>query len=192
MVPRPSLRSPLATAFYELGVALRKAGMHNRAIGCFVESARLHKRGFARRKLLRSTNAYGMARQASQEVDDQQAFYGVQLGRYVRSKQSHRLGTRAEIDMIAELIDDYWDHLRSSGALAGRPPGEKLRIFRDTVIVFPFLTVPEALKTEDLAVDFVSGRRLEAGDRCVCGSGLPYMLCHGRIPGTDEVLTGRF
>ena len=29
-------------------------------------------------------------------------------------------------------------------------------------------------------------------DRCVCGSGLPYRLCHGRTPGTDEVLLGKF
>jgi hypothetical protein len=133
-----------------------------------------------------------MARQATCEQDDQQAFYGVQLSRYIRSKRSHKLGTRAEIDMIAELIDEYWAGLRKSRVLDEKSVEEKLRFFRDTLIVFPYLSVPTAVKTEDLAVDFGHGRRIGATDRCVCGSGLPYRLCHGRTPGTDEILLGKF
>lgn len=185
-------RSELSSIFYYLAVATRKAGMRNRAVGSWVESARLVKRGHAARKLRRVTNAYGMARQAAQEIDDQQAFYGIQLSRYIRSKQSHRLGTRAEIDMIAELIDEYWAELRGMIDLASLDCEAKLQLFRDTLIVFPFLSVPRALKTEDVAVDFASGRRIQDTDRCVCGSGLPYRLCHGRTPGTDEILIGKF
>lgn len=166
--------------------------MRNRAVGSLVESVRLEKRGRVRRKLMRVTNAYGMARQGSRELDDQQAFYGVQLARYVRSKQSHRLGTRAEIDMIAELIDEYWDRIRSTVDLRGLSCEQKLRLFRETVIVFPFMSVPDQLKTEDVGVDFCRGRRLGPRDRCMCGSGLPYLLCHGRTPGTDEALVGKF
>jgi len=187
-----SQRKKLSLLFYYLGVCLRKVGMRNRAVASWVESVRLVKRGSARRKLLRVTNAYGMARQASLELDDQQAFYGVQLSRYIRSKQSHRLGTRAEIDMIAELIDEYWHRIRETVDLAGMSCEQKLRLFRDTLIVFPFLSVPETLKTDDVAVDFAHGRRLQARDRCVCGSGLPFRLCHGRTPGTDEALIGKF
>jgi hypothetical protein len=133
-----------------------------------------------------------MARQASREIDDQQAFYGVQLARYIRSKRSHRLGTRAEIDMIAELIDEYWRELRSTLDLSRLSWDQKLKLFRETLIVFPFLSVPEALKTDDLTVDFSHGRRLTPRDRCVCGSGLPFRMCHGRTPGTDEALIGKF
>jgi hypothetical protein len=185
-------RRELARLFYYLGVCLRKVGMRNRAVGSWVESARLEKRGRTRRKLMRVTNAYGMARQPTREIDDQQAFYGVQLARYVRSKQSHRLGTRAEIDMIAELIDEYWGRIRQTIDLGKLTCEQKLRLFRETVIVFPFLSVPEQLKTDDVAVDFGRGRRLDEHDRCVCGSGLPYLLCHGRTPGTDEALIGKF
>ncbi len=199
-VPTDRLRSPgsgsrradIARLFYYLGLGFRKAGMRNRAIGSWVESARLEKRGTVRRKLFRVTNRYGMARQESREIDDQQAFYGIQLSRYIRSKQSHRLGTRAEIDMIAELIDEYWARLRASADLSQLTCGQKLELFRSIVIVFPFLTVPEDLKTEDVAVDFSHGRRVGDEDRCVCGSGLPYRLCHGRIPGADEALIGKF
>lgn len=189
---QPSLRGELSRLFYYLGLSLRKAGMRNRAMASWVESVRLEKRGVVRRKLLRDTNAYGMARQSLPGADDQQAFYGVQLARYIRSKQSHRLGTRAEIDMIAELIDEYWEQLSGTVDLHALTCEQKLRLFRETVIVFPFLSVPDALKTEDVAVDFCRGKRLEARDRCVCGSGLPYIVCHGRTPGTDEVLTGKF
>jgi len=192
LTPRRSLRGELSRLFFYLGLALRKAGMRNRAVGSWVESIRLEKRSPVRRKLLRVTNAYGMARQGNRETDDQQAFYGVQLARYIRSKQSHRLGTRAEIDMIAELIDEYWERIRSTVDLAGLSCREKLCLFRDTVIVFPFLSVPETLKTEDVAVDFAHGKRVGPSDRCMCGSGLPYFLCHGRTPGTDEALTGKF
>jgi hypothetical protein len=187
-----SLRGEISRLFYYLGVSLRKTGMRNRAVASWVESIRLEKRSVVRRKLLRGTNAYGMARQATREVDDQQAFYGVQLARYIRSKQSHRLGTRAEIDMIAELIDEYWERIRSTLDLGRMTCAEKLGLFRDTTIVFPFLSVPQTLKTEDVAVDFCHGTRVGPSDRCVCGSGLPYILCHGRTPGTDEALTGKF
>ncbi|MFP4113711.1 MAG: YecA family protein [Spirochaetota bacterium] len=185
-------RRALSDLFYFLGVSLRKTGMRNRAVGSWVESARFWKRGIARRKLSRVTNSYGMARQETSIADDQQAFYGVQLARYVRSKQSHRLGTRAEIDMIAELIDEYWARIRSSLDISGMTAAQKMRVFRETVIVFPFLSVPDALKTEDVAVDFCHGTRVGPADRCPCGSGLPYRMCHGRTPGTDEALIGKF
>jgi hypothetical protein len=191
-VKSPSYGRDLAQLFYYLGLALRKSGMRNRAIGSWVESVRLQKRGHVRRKLSLVTNGYGMARQDNEEADDQQAFYGIQLARYIRSKQSHRLGTRAEIDMIADLIDEYWSRLRMSVDLAALNSEQKLRLFRDTAIVFPFLTVPIQQKTDDVAVDFGHGRKILAGDRCVCGSGLPYKLCHGRTPGTDEALVGKF
>ena len=189
---RPSHRADIARLFRSIALSLRKAGMRNRSVGSLVEAVRLEKRGRARRKLYHVTNGYGMARQSTQEQDDQQAFYGVQLSRYIRSKRSHKLGTRAEIDMIAELIDEYWAHVKSVGALEGKSLEQKLQFFRDTLIVFPYLSVPEALKTDDLGVDFAHGRRLRPDDRCMCGSGLPYRLCHGRTPGTDEVLMGKF
>jgi hypothetical protein len=189
---RPQRRRELAAIFYHLAVALRQAGLRNRAVGSWVESTRLIKRGRYRRRLTAVTNEYGMARQAAREADDQHAFYGVQLARYLRSKQSHRLGTRAEIDMVADLIDETWRDLRETIDLAALEAEQKLMLFRQTLVVFPFISVPEAMKTDDVAVDFHNGRRVGRDDRCVCGSGLAYKLCHGRTPGSDEALIGKF
>ena len=58
--------------------------------------------------------------------------------------------------MIAELIDEYWERLRSTVDLSRLSCEQKLRLFRETVIVFPFLSVPDQLKTEDVGVDFCS------------------------------------
>lgn len=169
-----------------------KSGMKNRAVGCWVKSACLEKRGAARRRLKWATNSYGMAKQESAQADDKHAFYGVQLSRYIRSKRSHKLGTKAEIDMVVELIDEYWEQLQSGSGLAEMDDDEKFRLFADTLIVFPFLSVPEALQADDFAVDFCHGRRVERLDRCVCGSTLPHQLCCGRTPGIDEVATGKY
>ncbi|MFP4549983.1 MAG: SEC-C metal-binding domain-containing protein, partial [Spirochaetales bacterium] len=167
---------------------------NNRAIGSLVESARLEKRGQARRALRYRTNCYGMARQQSSQLDDKYAFFGIHLARYLRSKQSHRLGTKAEIDMIGDLIEEYWHALRSSYELGRLNPAQKRMLFRETPVVFPFFSVPDELaqrtESRELPVDFHRGVRLKASDRCSCGSGLPFRLCHGRIPGLDELVSG--
>lgn len=177
---------------YYLAMSLRKAGMRNRAVGAWVESARLSRRTPAWKKLQRNTNTYGMARQDSCELDHHHAFYGVQLERYLRSKKSQRLGTRAEVDMVIELVDEHWREIREQYDLDAMTTDERLELYRDVVIVFPFLSVPEAFAGKDLPVDFNRGRIARAGDRCPCGSGLPFGMCHGRPPGIDEVLTGIF
>jgi len=191
-VPVSIAREKIAGIFHHMALSYWKAGMRNQALGAWVESLRRVKHGTIRRRITSVTNPYGMAKQASEMLDDQHAFYGVQLSRYLRSKKSHKLGTRAEVDMVVELVDEHWRQIRQSGLLDGLSYPERLEHFRGTTIVFPFLSVPERLAAEDLAIDFCHGRRVGPKDRCVCGSGLLYETCHGRIPGIDEVLTGRF
>jgi SEC-C motif len=187
-----SNRAALADLYYYVALCLRKVGLRNRAVGSLVEAARLQKRGSARRKLACVTNDYGMAVQNDEDRDDRQAFYGVQFLRYIRSKKSHKLGTRAESDMIVELVDEYWGRIKSEGLLDGLNHDQRLSLFRNTEIVFPFLSVPEVLRNDDVAIDFYQRKRVGPEDRCVCGSGLPYKVCHGRTPGIDEILTGKF
>lgn len=191
---RPSRRAELAKLFYYFGVALAHAHFHNRSIGSLVEAARLEKRGHLRLALLHRTNCYGMARQRSSQLDDKYAFFGIHLARYLRSKQSHRLGTKAEIDMIGDLIEEYWHALRSSYDLGRLNTAQKRMLFRETPVVFPFFSVPQELGSRtghrEVSVDFHRGVRLRPGDRCSCGSGLPFRVCHGRIPGLDELVSG--
>ena len=188
----PHSRADRARVLTYLGISYRRAGMRNRALQAWVESCSVVKRGPIRRRLEHCTNGYGMAGQLSTELDDRHAFYGVQLARYLRSKKSHRLGTRAEVDMVVELIDEHWRQICEHETIATMTFSERLSLFRSTTIVFPFLSVPESMAGEDVAVDFCHGTRIGPANRCVCGSGLRYEICHGRIPGLDEVLAGRF
>lgn len=188
---RPSARHDLARLFRFFSIALRHAGLKNRAVASLVESTRLVKRGAGRRKLHAVTNAYGMACQPNAVQDDKHAFYGIQLSRYLESKASHRLGNRAEIDMVADLIDEYWDYVQETFPLSELTIAQKRSLFNEVHLIFPFSSPPTGTG-KAVRVDFLHGRTLEANDVCSCGSGLPVKLCHGRIPGFDELLVGEF
>lgn len=191
LTPCHSRRRELALLFYYFAIALRKTGLHNRSVASLVESTRLMKRGQIRRKLYAVTNRYGMAWYRIALENDRHAFYGIQLSRYLAEKKSHRLGTRAEIDMIAELIDEYWEYISRVFPIHGLSTDQKRELFNEVKLVFP-QNEPPATKGEEVAVDFVHGKRLTPDDTCACGSGLPFKLCHGRIPGVDELLIGQF
>lgn len=183
-------RAVRADLLYLVGLCLFKLGHANHAIFYWVESLRTFKTRRALRMLSRHSNEYGMRRQPTAELDDWFAFYAVHLERYLQSKQSHRLGTRAEHDMIRELIGDHYIALRSSGALDGACPSEKLAAFRRLTIVFPFFDVPENLGDNVVPVDFHGKRRLGPDDRCPCGSGLSFRFCCGRTRSEEELLNG--
>jgi len=142
--------------------------------------------------LRRFSNGYGMVRQPSPELDDLYAFYSVQLDRYLRTKPSRKIGTFAERDMIWDLLLEYWRKLKTSGKLAGKCPEEKLSLFRRTTVFFPSFVEPDWGDPSVIPVNFVRKQRLSAAERCICGSGLPYLMCCGRTHGADELLTGSF
>lgn len=170
------------------GIALWRAGLPNRALASWIQAAKVEKRSPAHRRVLRLANAYGMVRQASSDADDRAAFFSVQLARYVSQKPTHRLGSHAEIDVVTELIEDQWRSLSTSGVLDRADTDAKLRAFTGITIVFPFLHVPDAWKHQEVVVEFPAGARLSREARCRCASGLPFGICCGRTPGTDEVL----
>ncbi len=193
MLVAPSAKpGPMASILYYHGLALYKTGHRGRAIARWVQSQRHLKFGHTRKVLRRCTNAYGMPKQDSSEKDDWHAFLAVHLSRYLRKKKSGRLDTRAETDMIRELIDDYWRGLLSSNALDGKTVDEKRELFHKIVIVFPFFEMPDRLDDSLVHVDFDAKRRLTPSDRCTCGSGLQFKLCCGRTPGEDELMSGDF
>ncbi len=81
--------------------------------------------------LSRFTNCYGMERQDTSEADDWQAFSSIQTARYLLGKNKRTFSTRAEQDMIRDLIRDSWER-----AQVAREPGwnmsscEKIEAFR--------------------------------------------------------------
>ncbi len=188
-----SRSSDLHRICFFLGIALTRIGHPETAMKSWASCQRLRKRGPTRRLLSRFTNAYGMQKQGREDMDDWKAFVSIQLSRYLLSKNKRTFSTRAEQDMVVDLIRDHWISLMSSGAMAGRSCVEKHAVFSRTQIVFPTVLVPETRRgTPVIAVNFQTRKRVGLTDRCFCGSGLPFRLCCGRTPGCEEVLSGIF
>lgn len=177
--------------FY-LGIALRRAGHSQVAIRSWLSCTQLKKRGPSRRMLERMVNGYGMARQASVEDDDWQAFLAIQLSRYLATRNKRAFSTAAERDMVSDLIRDCWDGLARSGALAGKSACQKRDLFRALRIVFPTVVLPESRSRTLVAYDFRMQREIGDGHACFCGSGLPYACCCGRTVSAEELTSGLF
>ena len=176
-----------------LGIALRRVGYPQSAIKSWTSGQRLDKRGHSRKMLSRYTNCYGMDPQNTSDADDRQAFSSIQIARYLLCKNKRVFSTLAEQDMIRDLIRDSWEELRDSRTLAGKSSCEKMESFRAVRIVFPSLVMPEPqINGPVISVNFQKKQRVGLNDRCACGSGLPYMLCCGRTPGKEELLSGIF
>lgn len=183
----------LATIFYYLAFTLMRLQRPNGAVRSLRAAMRLRKGSCHSAKMARRFgNDYGMARQRTPELDDWQAFYSIHLQRYLRSKHSQRIVTDAEGDMIRDLIHDYWNRLKELRLLVGKSAQEKLEVFRSVRVIFPFYVAPGAQETNVITVDFHKKSRLDAQDRCPCGSGMAYMKCCGRTRGADELVPGTF
>jgi hypothetical protein len=178
--------------FY-LGIALRRVGYPQSAIKSWTSCQRLIKRGRIRKMLSRYTNCYGMDRQASTEADDWQAFSAIQVARYLLCKNKHSFSSEAEHDMIIDLIRDAWDGFRSMSSLEGKSGSEKMQMFRTLRIVFPTMVLTEPhINERIIPVNFHTRQKVCLTDRCSCGSGLAFMMCCGRTPAKEELLTGVF
>jgi hypothetical protein len=189
----PSKSRDLYKICLYLGVALQRVGFPQSAIKSWISCQRLNKRGPTRKMLSRYTNCYGMERQDTTEADDWQAFSSIQTVRYLLGKNKRTFSTRAEQDMIRDLIRDSWTELRRSADLAAMSGCEKMEAFRAVRIVFPTVVLAEQhLDGPVIAVNFQTKQKVGLNDRCSCGSGMPFMLCCGRTPGKEELLSGRF
>lgn len=181
----------LTKALYYLGIALKRVGYGNSAIRSWVTSHRMKKSKHTRALLNRFCNDYGMAKQDCEAQDDWQAFYSIQLMRYLRGFKKRTLSDRSERTMIVDIVREAWNELQASGALEGRTPEEKYEVFLNTKIDFP-LFYYSRLQDPVVRVNFSEGRRYKAGDPCPCGSGLQFSCCCGRNPGEDELSIGLF
>lgn len=184
-------RQDLAKILFYLGISLRKVGLPSSALKSWVTTRNVSKRGYVGRMADRFINDYGMLRQMTAEMDDWNAFYAVQLKKYLQSKRSRKIGSQAEKDMIWDLIYEYWLGMRHSGVLGGKSNAEKLALFSDVEIIFPYFDTHPFAK-EVIQVDFFSKERPNVDDPCPCRSGLAYGKCCGRIPADEELLYGLF
>jgi hypothetical protein len=181
----------LTHVLYYMGIALKRLGYSNSAVRSWITSLRMRRHKETRALLGRFCNCYGMAKQECGDQDDWQAFYSIQLMRYLRGFQKRTLSSRTERIVLRDIIGLYWRKLKGTGALAGKSPEQKCELFKSTHIDFPLFFEDQA-EEPVLLVDFGTGRKVGLGDKCPCGSGLPYIACCGRTPGEDELAIGLF
>ena len=187
----PQEQSKLAKVLFYTGITLKKLGVPNGAAKSWIVAQKLKKSGNCTKMIKRFVNQYGMEKQASFLLDDWKAFEAIQIKRYLDRKKVRYFVTEAEKDMIEKLISDHWENVASKVTLGDLEKEEKLRLFQDTKIIFPYFDVPEEFDAgKEIQVDFTRKRRIGANDRCFCGSGITYSQCCGRTLGRDELLSG--
>ena len=186
----PAARRPeLAAALRALGFACARLGRRDAALRCWIDAQRTRKQARLARLIRRCTNDYGMPRQHHRILDDWRAFHSLQLSRYVAEGGRLPLGP-AESDMLRDLLWGHFTELLRGGVLDGRSAEQRRELFMHARISFPLLHLPSSQPDTPIAVDFVRGRRLAPSDPCTCGSGLPYVVCCGRIPTSGEIAIG--
>jgi hypothetical protein len=188
----PERATELHRICFYLGIALRRTGYAQTAVRSWLSCMQLKKRGHSRRMLVHMINGYGMARQESEVGDDWQAFLGIQLSRYLATRNKRAFSTEAERDMVSDLIRDYWRSVERSGVLSGKDTCQKRDFFRGMRIVFPTVVLPETAAGKLVAVNFRTRQRVFDNQECMCGSRLPYSFCCGRTASCEELTHGLF
>jgi hypothetical protein len=179
----------MSRLLFYMGVTLKRLGCLSGAIQSWLSSLRLNKDRYAMKMIKRHSNCYGMERQETEQLDDWRAFQSIQVSRYLSSKRNRRFSSEPERDMVMDLIGEHWNRLIAQECLEDKMPQEKKRLFQQVKIVFPFVLMPEEAGSDVIQVDFRRRRRMQAQDRCYCGSGLPFLACCGRIQRQNDLMT---
>jgi hypothetical protein len=191
MCPACECRCSSNILFY-MGIALKRLGYYSSALNLWISAQRIKKQKRIRKMIGRVANGYGMLKQPTEEKDDRNAFFAVQIRRYLDKKTNKRFTTCAEKDVVFELINDYWKSIRKYAILRGKSTGEKRDIYHKIQIPFPYLVMPKHLGDSILRVNFNVKDKKSEENRCFCGSGLPFAMCCGRTPAVEELLNGVF
>lgn len=182
----PSCSDELSHALYWLSVALLRLDKRELAIKSLASAQKLRRRGYARRVYLRNVNEYGMPKQPTAELDDFYAFMNIQLAAYLAKKPRNRFDSNQERETIFKILLDAWKSLKSGSLLDGHDCGEKLVLFRRLRPSFPSFGMG-AERRAIIRPSFGLGLApAGASSRCVCGSGLPYTQCCGRVSSLGE------
>ena len=180
------LSGELSRRMYWLAIALLRLDRPEIALKSLATAQKLRPRGMARKVYLLRANDYGMPRRGKPEVDDFYAFYSIQTCAYLRRKRKAHFDDVGEKDAVVRLIADAWRALFRSGRLDGLDAMAKLAVFRELRIPFPSFAMGKSSSAAILEVDFRRRSLLGGGERCPCGSGLPYRQCCGRTASPRE------
>ncbi len=122
----------LADVFFHLGVAFKK-------LGCIVPAVRSWDASMCADKGSQAAALLRHIFPGERLTTDRSYFYLIQLSAYLARKKSVEIDSEAEKDMIIDLISMYWEEIVDSGILKGQCQSEKILIFKDIVIDFPYI-----------------------------------------------------
>ncbi|TFG65183.1 MAG: hypothetical protein E4H36_00745 [Spirochaetales bacterium] len=152
---------------------------------------KFNKVGYSFKMIQRFSNEYGMIKQDSTSMDDWQAFFSLQLAKYIQGKKTKKIGSPAELDMVKDLIYDFWKEVQ--GHIADMKANEKTAFFRSVTIMFPIPGNRQEFATQEaIPYNFRLKKHITGTMRCFCGSNIPYALCCGRITSGEELINGCF
>lgn len=176
-----SERSELSRRLYWLAIALRRLGKDGLAIKALASAQKLAPRGHARAMYKRAANAYGMPKASCLEHDEYRAFCSIQIRRYLDGVSGRQFRSQEEIESVLQIIAAAWLKLGTTLTSGMASCDEKLRVYKETGIVYPFPGQGIDVRQGSVIVaNFKRGKAVKADDRCACGSGLAYRMCCGR------------
>jgi tetratricopeptide (TPR) repeat protein len=184
----PSCSDELSRALYWLSVALFRLDKRELAIKSLSSAQKLRRRGYARRVYLRSINGYGMQKQPTAELDDFYAFTNIQMASYLSKKPRRRFDSFQERETVLRIVIDAWKNIKASSILEDHDCCEKLVFFRHYKPGFPSFGLGEGQR-RTIKANFGQDQIQQAdpSQRCICGSGLPFGRCCGRVHGLGEL-----
>jgi hypothetical protein len=186
----PSCSDELSRALYWLSVALLRLDKRDLAIKSLASAQKLRRRGFARSVYLRNINEYGMPKQPTPELDDFYAFMNIQLATYLTKKVRKKFDSFSEREAVFKILLDTWKELKECSTIQNSDCGEKLYLFRKLRPSFPEFSIGNSsLKVIRASFDAQSYNNSNSGThkRCLCGSGLSFGQCCGRVKGVAEL-----
>lgn len=89
-------------------------------------------------------------------MEDYKKFKKVQLHKYSTEKKNNVYSESPELDMVIDLIKEYWCDLLSTGFLNDKSFSEKEKIYYSIEIIFPYSQIPNQWSDGITYVDFTS------------------------------------
>ena len=177
----------LSQIFSYLGHILLDFGMDRQALSSLKKSLRASSCDSIKKEVLSLINSYGMIRNNNSFEDDFKAFISIQIKKYLEIKHQHRFGSKAEADMVMELLLDAWDEIKPLTTSMHSNLLNKLKVFKGYKIDFPIMSVNESTV---IVFNFTTKRVQKREDECICGSGLPYYACCGSVKEPKDYFLG--
>ena len=114
----------------------------------------------------------------------------IQLAAYLSGKPRKRFDYYGEREAVFGLLLDAWKSVKARGLLRDREACEKLSLFRRIRPSFPNFGLGQrqsSVIAASFGIHADPGSGLDIDQRCVCGSGLLYGQCCGRIKSVAEL-----